>query len=356
MDENNRNFLLAIVLSIAVLFVWQMFFGLPKHQQQQQQEAQQQQQQQQQPTMQSAPPQPGGTAALTLPGTEQQQALTRDQALAASPRVAIDTPSLKGSIALKGGRIDDLVLVKYRETVDPDSANVVLLTPQGAEHPYYADYGWVGAASDLNLPTADSVWTAQSQGPLTAQSPVILSYDNGKGLVFTRTISVDENYMFTLADSVANKGTASVSIAPYGLVLREEIPSKTSYYILHEGLIGVFDQGYEPLTYKKAMALNGVPVSFASKMGWLGIADKYWATVLVPPQGQDFKAQFNGAAVGDEGHFRADFVMSPRDLAPGATTETKNLMFAGAKEVNLVDKYGEKYAIPKFDQIGRAHV
>ena len=122
-------------------------------------------------------------------------------------------------------------------------------------------------------------------------------------------------------------------------MLREELPATTSYYILHEGLIGVFDQGYEPLTYKKAMELNGVPMSFTSKMGWLGIADKYWATVLVPPQGQEFKAQFNGAAVGDEGHFRADFVMTPRDLAPGATTETKNLMFAGAKEVNLVDKF-----------------
>jgi YidC/Oxa1 family membrane protein insertase len=239
--------------------------------------------------------------------------------------------------------------MKYRETVEPNSANVVLLTPQGTEHPYYADYGWVGAAKDLNLPNADSVWTAQSQGSLSAQSPVTLTYDNGKGLLFTRTISVDENYMFTIADNVANKSSGTVSIAPYGLVLREELPATTSYYILHEGLIGVFDQGYEPLTYKKAMDLNGVPMSFTSKMGWLGIADKYWATVLVPPQGQNFKAQFNGAAVGDEGHFRADFVMTPRDLAPGATTETKNLMFAGAKEVNLVDKYGEKYAIPKFD-------
>ena len=342
MDENNRNFLLAIVLSIAVLFVWQMFFGLPK---QQQQEAKHQQEQ----TNQSAPPQPGGTTAPTLPGGEAQTTQTREQALAASPRIAIDTPSLKGSISLKGGRIDDLVLMKYRETVEPNSANVVLLTPPGTEHPYYADYGWVGAAKDLTLPNADSLWTAQSQSPLTAQSPVTLNFDNGNGLLFTRTVSVDENYMFTIADSVANKGSDIVAIAPYGLVLREELPATTSYYILHEGLIGVFDQGYEPLTYKKAMDLKGVPMSFPSKMGWLGIADKYWATVLVPPQGQEFKAQFNGATVGQEGHFRTDFVMAPRDLAPGATTETKNLMFAGAKEVNLVELYGEKHAIPKFD-------
>src|SRR5262249_2672391 len=146
-----------------------------------------------------------------------------------------------------------------------------------------------------------------------------------------------------------NKGSASVSIAPYGMVLREEIPSKTSYYILHEGLIGVFASGYEPLTYSHAMELKGVPVSFASKTGWLGITDKYWATVLVPPQGQDFKAQFNGTAVGERGSFRADFVINARDLAPGTATETKNLMFAGAKEVNLVDTYGERYSIPKFD-------
>jgi len=342
MDENNRNFLMAIVLSIAVLFVWQMFFALPKHQQQQ--EAQQRQAEQ---PIQAAPPQPGTVPAL--PGAEAQTTQTREQALAASPRIAIETPSLKGSIALKGGRIDDLVLMKYRDTVEPNSANVVLLTPQGSEHPYYADYGWVSAAKDLNLPSADSVWTAQSQGPLTAQSPVTLTYDNGKGLVFTRAISVDENYMFTIADSVANNGTDAVSIAPYGLVLREELPATTSYYILHEGLIGVFEQGYEPLTYSDAMELNGVPMSFTSKTGWLGIADKYWAAVLVPPQGQEFRAQFNGARAGEEGLFRADFVMIPRELAPGATTETKNLLFAGAKEVNLVDIYGDKYSIPKFD-------
>jgi YidC/Oxa1 family membrane protein insertase len=342
MDENNRNFLLAIVLSIAVLFVWQMFFGLPQHQQQ---DARKQQEQ----AIQAAPPQPGSATAPALPGAEVQTTQTREQALAASPRIAIETPSLKGSIALKGGRIDDLVLMKYRETVESNSANVVLLTPQGSEHPYFADYGWVSAATDLNLPNADTEWTAQSQGPLTAQSPVTLTYDNGKGLLFTRTVSVDENYMFTVADSVANKGTSSVSIAPYGLVLREELPATTSYYILHEGLIGVFDQGYEPLTYSDAMELNGVPMSFTSKTGWLGIADKYWAAVLVPPQGQEFKAQFNGTRVGEEGLFRADFVMIPRELAPGATTETKNLMFAGAKEVNLVDIYGDKYSIPKFD-------
>src|SRR6476660_7092600 len=156
MDENNRNFLLAIVLSIGVLFAWQFFF-VPRHPGEQKPPADQTQVQpgpagpSQHGTQ--TPPIGGGTQ----PGGAATALLTREEALAASPRIAIDTPSLKGSIALKGGRIDDLVLMKYRETVEPNSANVVLLTPQGTEHPYYADYGWVGAAEDLNLPNADSV-------------------------------------------------------------------------------------------------------------------------------------------------------------------------------------------------------
>jgi YidC/Oxa1 family membrane protein insertase len=343
MDENNRNFLFAIVLSIAVLFAWQFFYGLPK---QHQQEAGKQQQEQ---PLQPGAPQPEAGSAPVAPSAPAPIAQTREAALTASPRIAIDTPSLKGSIALKGGRIDDLVLAKYRETVAPDSPNVVLLSPAGSPHPYYADYGWVGVAKDIGLPAPDSLWTAQSQAPLTPQSPVTLTFDNGKGLAFTRTIAVDEDYMFTITDAVANKGADAVSISPYGLVMREEVPPKTNYWILHEGLIGVFDNGYEPLTYKKAMALNGTPTKFTSKSGWLGITDKYWATVLVPPQGQEFTAQFNGAAAGEQGLFRSDFVMAPRELAPGATTESKNQMFAGAKEVSVVDSYGARYGIPKFD-------
>ena len=200
MDENNRNFITAIVLSIGVLFAWQYFF-VPKPPQPQpgQQTAEQKTQtpaQQQpglpQPRSEGGAPAPAGTAVQ--PGVPQVAAQTREEALASGPRVAIDTPSIKGSINLKGARIDDVVLKKYRETVNPSSPNVVLLSPSGAPNAYYAEHGWVAeAGKGITVPGADTVWKAESAGPLTASSPVTLNYDNGKGLVFKRTIGVDEN-------------------------------------------------------------------------------------------------------------------------------------------------------------------
>jgi YidC/Oxa1 family membrane protein insertase len=213
MDENNRNFILAIVLSIGVLFAWQYFFAPKPHQAPGTQQAEQQQQQ-----AEPGPPQPqaGGEApqgGAPQPGAAAPATLTREEALAQSPRIAIDTPSLKGSIALKAGRIDDLTLKDYRETVDPSSPNVVLLSPAGGPHAYYAERGFVGG-EDLSLPTGDTLWKAETEGPLTPGSPVTLSYDNGKGLKFTRTISVDDKYMFTVADTVANTGSAAVTLYP----------------------------------------------------------------------------------------------------------------------------------------------
>jgi YidC/Oxa1 family membrane protein insertase len=344
MDENNRNFILAIVLSIVVLFGWQYFF-VPK--QKPPAETPQVTQQTEQ-----GPPQPGtptpGTGA-PQPGGPTVATLTREEALAASPRVAIDTPALKGSIALKGGRIDDLTLKDYRETVEPDSPNVVLLSPAGAPHPYYTESGYVAASDEAGLspPGEDTLWTASTQGPLTQSSPVTLTYDNGKGLKFTRTISVDDKYMFTVDDKVANTGSDAVTLYPYALVSRHGIPEVKAYYILHEGLIGVVDSSLEEISYKKAAA--NPPQSFKSKDGWLGITDKYWAAVVIPEQGKPFEAKFSGTQTDGQQRFQADYLMDGVKVAPGETAETKGRVFAGAKEVNLVDRYAAQEAIPKFD-------
>ena len=225
MYENNRNFILAILLSIGVLFAWQTFF-LPQPEQAPGTKPADQQQQ-----VELGPPQPQGEGAkpagdVPQPGTQARAALTREEALAQSPRIEIDTPSLKGSIALKGGRIDDLILKDYRETVDPKSPKVVLLSPANSPHGYYAESGFVGGTDgDLGLPTADTLWTASSQGPLTPDSPVTLTYDGGKGLTFTRTISVDDKYMFTVDDQVKNSGTETVALYPYASVRRHECGS-----------------------------------------------------------------------------------------------------------------------------------
>ena len=353
MDENNRNFLLAILLSIGVLFAWQFFFVPKPHPPTG--TAQTEQSQQQQQKAEPGPPQPGtqgGTpsaGAPTPPGTATATELTREEALAQSPRIAIDTPALKGSIALKSGRIDDLTLRDYRETVEPDSPNVILLSPAGGPHAYYAEHGFVGgeSAKDLTLPGADTVWKATSQAPLTQNSPVTLTYDNGKGLTFTRTIAVDEKYMFTVTDKVANSGSEPVTLYPYALVSRHETPHVGGYYILHEGLIGVVDDGLQEITYKKA--IEKPPATFKSNEGWLGITDKYWAAVVIPEQGKAFEARLSGTQTDGRDRFQADYLMAPLTVEAGGTAEAKGQVFAGAKEVNLIDAYAQRYAIPKFD-------
>jgi len=352
MDENNRNFILAIVLSMVVLFAWQFFF-VPETPPEPQQQAQEQSEQ--------GPPAPSSESEAPRPGTAPQPGasstpqpegsptgMTREEALAASPRVAIDTPSVKGSVSLKGGRLDDLTLKDYRVTVEPDSPQVILLSPAGGPHAYYAERGFVGAGgSDLALPTGETLWTTEDQSTLTPDSPVTLTYDNGQGLKFTRTISVDDKYMFTIDDKVTNSGTDAVTLYPYGLVSRHELPEVQGFYILHEGLIGVVDDGLEEISYSSA--LEDQPATFKSQSGWLGITDKYWATVVVPEQGKSFEAKFAGFENGDRQRFQTDYLMGPVKVAPGATTQVSGQVFAGAKEVNVVDGYAATYEIPKFD-------
>ncbi len=358
MDENNRNFILAIVLSMAVLFAWQFIF-VPDTPLEPQQIAEKQQ-------ADAGPPTPGADAtpqvggAPMVGGAPQPSAidasqsadvvagLTREEALAASPRIRIETPSVRGSISLKGARIDDLILKDYRVTVDPDSPQVILLSPAGDPHAYYAESGFVGAGgSDLALPTGDTLWTAEGSGTLTPSSPVTLTYDNGKGLTFTRTISIDDKYMFTIDDKVTNAGSSAVTIYPYALVSRHELPDVQGFYILHEGLIGVVDDGLEEISYSSAV--EDPATTFQSENGWLGITDKYWATVVIPEQGKSFKATFDGSANGERTRFQTDYLMGPMTVAAGSTEQVIGNVFAGAKEVSVVDGYATTFNIPKFD-------
>src|SRR5690606_14654311 len=175
----------------------------------------------------------------------------REAVLNASPRVPIETGSLSGSIALKGARIDDLSLRKFRVTIDPNSPPIVLLSPSGSPEPFYAEFGWTGAAgTDIRLPSSDTVWTQEGSGPLSVDHPVTLTYDNGQRLQFRRTIAVDDKYLFTVTDEVVNKGDAPVTIFPYGLISRHGTPKTEGFYILHEGIVGVLgEKGLQEVSY-----------------------------------------------------------------------------------------------------------
>jgi YidC/Oxa1 family membrane protein insertase len=336
-----------------VLLVWQFLYAGPKLKVEQERRQRVQLETQATPQAQTQTQTQAANPAAALPTTAAAApAATREAALAESPRVPIATPSLKGSIALKGGRIDDLVLVKYRETVDKDSPNVELFSPSGAPAPYYAEFGWVpGGGVSEPLPGRDTLWTVASGSTLTPSSPVTLEWANGQGLRFRRTMAIDPDYLITVTDSVENTGSGEVMLYPYALISRHGLPPTRGYYILHEGLIGVLgDAGLQEITYADAMKEGGAK-SFHESGGWLGITDKYWAAALIPNQTTPYEAEMSGAkaAVGGKERFQTGYTLGAITLPPGAQKSATNNLFAGAKQVTLVEAYRDKLGAKKFD-------
>ncbi|WP_249694391.1 membrane protein insertase YidC [Stappia sp. WLB 29] len=352
----NRNTILAIVLSLIVLLGWQYFVAQPQLDRQREL-AQQQAAQSEQATADGtpAPQTPGaapaaGQGGASVPGSTGPVAtgLTREQALEAGSRVAIDTPRVGGSINLIGGRIDDIRLKDYRETVDPDSPTIVLFSPKGAPNPYYADFGLTAdPGASVRLPDAATVWQAPEGAKLTPQTPVTLTFDNGEGLVFERVISIDADYMFTVEQRVRNEGDAAVQVYPYGMIVRNGTPPTAGFYILHEGLIGVFgDAGLSEVDYDDLQESGRIRPA-AVNQGWLGITDKYWAAALVPTGDGDFQPQFSYAQATD--NFQADYLGAAVRVEPGATAAATTRLFAGAKETAKIDAYEENLGIKQFE-------
>jgi len=335
---DNKNTILAIVLSALVLLGWQYFFAVP--QEKARQEQLQAQQQKQNVPAPDQPKQAQSQAQSQVPGQASAPSsatpVDRRAALANSPRVPIATDTLQGTIALKGGRIDDLALVKFRETVDPKSPPIVLLSPSGTTDPFYAEFGWTGSTgTNVKLPTSETVWRQQGAGALSVSHPITLTYDNGEGLEFRRTISVDDKYLFTIKDEVTNKGGSPVTLFPYALISRHGIPQTAGYYVLHEGLIGVLgESGLQEFTYKNVEDKKSI--NFDVTNGWLGITDKYWAATLLPDTTARLKARFSTSMLGTVRTFQTDYLLDAQTIAPGATASVNGRLFAGAKEVSIV--------------------
>ena len=354
--NDQKNTFIAIALSAVLLLGWQYFVGMPQMQKQEQIKQDQQKAQQapvqapagpagsQQaaapPSTPGAPsagaPPAGAPQAPGVPGAGPTVTVSRDNVIAQTARVPIETPRLKGSIGLKGGRIDDLSLVQYRETVDPKSPAIILLSPSGAPEPFYAEFGWVGAAgTTISLPGADTEWRRQGSGPLGIGQPVTLTWDNGAGLTFRREISVDDKYLFTVKDSVSNAGSAPVTIYPYALISRHGTPHTLGYYILHEGLIGVFgDKGEQKATYKEIE--DKKVENFDAVNSWLGFTDKYWAAALLPDTAARVNANFKFSLLGKTKTYQTDYLLDARTIQPGSSAEASGRLFAGAKEVAVV--------------------
>ncbi len=363
--ESQKNLILAIALSAAVLMAWQFFYAGPKMAE----ERVRQEKQKLQQTSQPVAGQPANPGAVTAPGTPgvvgapavaaPAVALSREAAIATSPRVTIVTPSLKGSIALKGGRFDDLYLTKYRETVSPTSANIELFSPSNGPSPYFAEYGWAAAAGNTQpMPDRDTLWTVAKGDQLTPTTPVVLAWDNGKGLKFSRTISIDDQAMMTVQDSVNNTTAAPVSMFPYARIYRAGTPVIQGFYILHEGLIGVVgEQGLQELAYADVVKDNGAKTFEKVTGGWLGFTDKYWATTLIPGGTEPYQASFRAPekkgqlAPNSKESFQTQYLMAEAVVAPGATKTVEGRMFAGAKDVKQIEAYKNALNINLFDRM-----
>jgi YidC/Oxa1 family membrane protein insertase len=338
--ENQRNLILAIALSVGILLAFQFLF------------------EQKRPPTPPAPapqsqtaeaPRPAEAPTAAAPGATPTPpaAPTREAAIGATPRVRINTPRLHGSIVLVGGRFDDLTLARYHETPDPSSPEIVLLEPPNAPHPYLVELGWTAADKAVKVPDGETRWTAQG-AELTPSTPVTLTWDNGAGLRFTRSIAVDDEYMFTVTQSVENTGDAPVTLFPYGLIRRVGTPEVSGYYILHEGMLGVLGGTLKEITYKSIA--NEKPETFDSTGGWLGFTDKYWLTALIPDQHAALKAHFAHSKLDNRDSYQSDFLGGEQVVPPKGRVETTSRVFAGAKEVKLIDRYAEEYGIDKFDR------
>ena len=348
MDEQNRNLILATVLSGLVILVWVTFFPPAT------------------PPVQEATPvattQSGDQVAATptvsgvakdVPTLTTLPQESRDAALAKTARVKIDTPRLRGSISLIGARIDDLSLADYRETLDPTSPTVVLLSPAGGPAPYYTLYGWapVGSLDFTDVPGALTPWQVESGSALTTETPVTLIWDNGKGLIFRNTYSVDENYMFKVEQSVTNTTETAAKAAPYGIIARHGDPQVIGFYILHEGVVAASDGKLEEVKYKDVKGLDAFEggVGTATPVettGWIGFTDKYWMTTLIPAYGQKFTqvTKFQPSST----IFQTDIRMPTISIAPGATEKMTTSLFAGAKKWGTIRDYQNDQHIEQF--------
>jgi YidC/Oxa1 family membrane protein insertase len=330
--NDNRNMLLAIVLSALVLLGWgllsEKFFPTAGPQTQQVENGKV-----------KPAPQPQASPADVTPRAIRDRAVV----LAETPRVRIETPSLQGSINLKGARFDDLVLVKQRETIAKNSPPVRMLSPAGARDSYFTQFGWTGEGAAA--PDANSLWTA-SAPVLTPGKPVTLSWTNTTGQRFELIVSVDDGYLFTIKQRVANLGTGAVGLRAYGLASRATKSTDVDGWTMHVGPISVLDDIADYEVNYSTLDDNLAGISRNASSGWLGFTDKYWLTALAPATGSNFTA---GLKRSPAGAYQADYLGAPFLVAPGQAVTGEIRLFAGAKDYDLLQRY-DNAGIPLLSQ------
>ncbi len=338
--NNSRNTIIFIVIASIMLLAYSFFVMEPQTQKRR--------------AAQEAAAAAEATGPITAPQPSAAVFTTdRRTALGANgtQRVPIETSTLKGSLSLTGGRIDDLFLTDYRETIAADAPAVELFRPEGMRHAFFAQFGWSGPNIPGGVPGPNTPWQLTQGATLTPTTPVVLTWDNGAGLRFTRRISVDDLYVFTVTDTVANFSGQAVTITPRSGVLRQGVPSTLGRnQVLHEGAIGAFGDGesYRTEQLKYGAWSKKPSVEHESTGGWLGITDKYWLAALVPPQDEKIEARFLVEGDGSDAAHIATMDGEAHTIQPNTQiTETRHL-FAGAKRTDLLVGYQVSRARPRF--------
>lgn len=355
--ENNRNLFLTIALSVGILSLWQIFYVNPRIEEQRL--AQEQVQAQTQTATPGAATDGGdipaatvtpGTAASDIPQTSivgQNGDISDDRqaAVSGAGRIAIETDLLKGSINLTGARFDDLSLKNYHVTNDDGSPIVDLLTPAGVENAYFGEFGYTGFEG---APGPSAVWTVEAGATLTPSSPVTLTFDAPNGLTFSRTIAIDDGYMFSIDDQILNNGAGAISLQDYGRTTRFFKPEAAPIFILHEGMLGVTGEtGLTEYSFSEIEDDGEVKLDMSTD-GWLGITDKYWATALIPIDGRSFQPRYQYLSSGIA-RYQSDFLADPLTVNPGQTATVSNKFFAGAKKTEIIDAYEQDLGIRQFE-------
>ncbi len=322
---DTKNVIAAISLSAAVIILYSLFFApSPKEIKNLNQEK----------TMLTS-------EAPKIDTSEKLIEISRKEAIQESERVKFENKNIKGSISLLGGTIDDLVFKNYTETLEGKN-KITLLHPKKFSQGYYVETGWVSSSKNIDIPDSKTVWSIQGNSILTPDKPITLSWNNNQGIIFKKKIEIDEKFLFSIDQSIINKTNKSYDFYSYGQIVRNKAPEITNFYILHEGLIGVFDdqlveEDYEDIEEKK--------FSKNADSGWLGITDKYWITTLIPQENKSFRADFDF-----KNKFRANFIETkPLELTSNGSVSSNVRVIVAAKEVDAIDGYAESSKISKFD-------
>ena len=329
----NKNVLLAVILSTAILIGWSFYFENPEEAQRKRAEIQGKTE-----TQTSAQKPEAPQSSKINPA----KSISRNEALKESDRVLIENKNLSGSISLRGALIDDIILKNYRETLDANSKPIILLSPKKYEQGYFVESGWATTKSDVKVPDNNSLWQIKEGKKLTTNSPITLEWNNREGLVFLKKIEIDDKYLFKITEIVRNDKNKAVDLFHYGQITKNAKPTTENFYILHEGLVGVVDKNLKEETYstveKEKKTYNG-------KSGWFGITDKYWMSAIIPESGKSFKGEYSFT-----NNYKANFIISePNTIGPQKSTTSNIKIFIGAKEVYPIDNYSEKEKIDRFD-------